>query len=159
MTMLITSAQLADLAEKFFVSNPELLASTMVSSRATLDDLVEAVLMKGYAEDEARRLIAEKLAKNDSQVWRELAASGWSGEKPKLTSVVAKFAVSAAAPVPYGQVFVQAHAVYESDPASPNKVFTDATPSGSFQIWIKDSYPAAKFFKPGKQYLFTITEA
>lgn len=157
--MNITTAQLADLAEKYFLSDPELLASTMLSAKATLYDLVEAAMTKGHSEAFARQMVAEKLAKNDSQSWRELGV-GWVTVPPVAvpTKLVAKFQTSAVAPVPYDQVYVQAHAVYEADPASPNKAFTDATPSGNFQMWIKSGYPAASFFKPGKKYLFTITE-
>lgn len=39
-----------------------------------------------------------------------------------------------------------------------NKDFTDATPSGSCSMVIKDAFPASKFFKPGKMYYVTFTE-
>ena len=154
----MTPKELADLAEVAFLADPEMLASTMLSVGATLEDLIQAFTLNGHTEADARRLTSDKLAKNDSQSWRELGVGWATPAVPVLTSVVAKFQTGFIAPVPGGQVYVQMHAVYEADPASPNKAFSDATPSGNFQIWIKDSYPAAKFFKQGKKYLFTITE-
>lgn len=40
-----------------------------------------------------------------------------------------------------------------------NKDFTDATPSGFCWMVIKETYPASRFFKPGKKYYVTFTEA
>lgn len=77
-----------------------------------------------------------------------------------ITQVVAKFAAGVVAEVPFNkQTYVRMHAVYETDPNSPNKAFCDATPSGDFSLWITNGLPAASFFRPGKKYLLTITEA
>lgn len=40
-----------------------------------------------------------------------------------------------------------------------NKDFTNATPSGACWMNIAPGYPAADFFKPGKAYYVTFTEA
>lgn len=40
-----------------------------------------------------------------------------------------------------------------------NKDFADATPTGSCEMTINDGRPAADFFKPGKNYYMTFTEA
>jgi hypothetical protein len=40
-----------------------------------------------------------------------------------------------------------------------NKDFADATPSGECWMNISDGRPALGFFKPGKQYYVTFTEA
>jgi len=40
-----------------------------------------------------------------------------------------------------------------------NKAFTDSTPSGGCEMTINDGRPAAAFFKPGKSYYVTFTEA
>lgn len=40
-----------------------------------------------------------------------------------------------------------------------DKAFTDATPSGECWMTIKEGFPAAQFFKPGKRYYVTFTEA
>lgn len=40
-----------------------------------------------------------------------------------------------------------------------NKAFTDATPSGECWMNISDGFPAAAFFKAGKKYYVTFTEA
>lgn len=42
---------------------------------------------------------------------------------------------------------------------SENKDFSDATPSGECWMAISDGVPAAEFFKPGKKYYVTFTEA
>lgn len=161
--MLITTAQLAKLAAEHFVNEPELVASTMLSVQATLEDLVDAAMTLGYTEAQARQQITEALAKNaDSLNWQVLGL-GWDpkpAEPRALTQVVAKFAAGVVAEVPFNnQTYVRMHAVYETDPDSPNKAFTDATPSGDFSLWITNGLPAASFFKAGKKYLLTITEA
>lgn len=48
-------------------------------------------------------------------------------------------------------------AVYGKD--GENKDFNDATPSGECWMQISDGRPAADFFKPGKNYYVTFTEA
>jgi len=40
-----------------------------------------------------------------------------------------------------------------------NKDFADATPSGECWMQISDGRPAAEYFKPGKKYYVTFTEA
>lgn len=40
-----------------------------------------------------------------------------------------------------------------------NKDFTEATPSGGCWMNIAEGYPALDFFKPGKKYYVTFTEA
>ena len=40
-----------------------------------------------------------------------------------------------------------------------NKDFSDATPSGECWMVISSGRPAAEFFKPGKTYYVTFTEA
>lgn len=40
-----------------------------------------------------------------------------------------------------------------------NKDFADATPSGECWMQISANRPAAEFFKPGKRYYVTFTEA
>lgn len=40
-----------------------------------------------------------------------------------------------------------------------NKDFADATPSGACWMQISDGRPALAFFKPGKRYYVTFTEA
>lgn len=40
-----------------------------------------------------------------------------------------------------------------------NKDFADATPSGECWMQISDGRPALDFFKPGKNYYVTFTEA
>lgn len=49
-------------------------------------------------------------------------------------------------------------AVY-SNREGENKDFSDATPSGECWMAISDGRPAAEFFKPGKTYYVTFTEA
>lgn len=56
----------------------------------------------------------------------------------------------------YKQTKVELGAVCSN--TGENKAFTDATPSGACWMNIADGYPAAEFFKPGKQYLITFTE-
>lgn len=57
----------------------------------------------------------------------------------------------------YRQVKVEFGAVCSN--SGENKAFTDATPSGACWMNITEGYPAAMFFKPGKEYLVTFTEA
>ncbi len=161
--MLISTVELAKLAADNFVDQPELVAATMISVQATLEDLVEAAMTMGYVEAHAREMISEALAKNANSANWQVLGQGWdsSPAEPRApTQVVAKFAAGVVAEVPFNnQTYVRMHAVYETDPKSPNKAFTDATPSGDFSLWITNGLPAASFFKPGKKYLLTITEA
>lgn len=55
------------------------------------------------------------------------------------------------------QVKVEMGAIYGKD--GGNKAFTDATPSGSCWMQIDAGKPASEFFKPGKRYYLTFTEA
>jgi hypothetical protein len=48
-------------------------------------------------------------------------------------------------------------AVYGGD--GEDKHFSDATPSGECWMQINAGRPAARFFKPGKRYYVTFTEA
>lgn len=63
----------------------------------------------------------------------------------------------------YGQEEKQAHhkvklgAVYGS--AGENKDFADATPAGECWMMISPGRAALEFFKPGKNYYVTFTEA
>lgn len=52
---------------------------------------------------------------------------------------------------------VQMGAVYGYE--GENAAFTKATPSGALWMNIDDSAPALDFFKPGKSYYVTFTEA
>lgn len=49
-------------------------------------------------------------------------------------------------------------AVYSND-QSENADFTKYTPWGSCEMGITEDTPAASFFKPGKKYYVTFTEA
>lgn len=55
------------------------------------------------------------------------------------------------------QVKVDLGAVYST--SGENKDFCDATPSGACWMNIAPGYPAGEFFKPGKKYFVTFTEA
>jgi hypothetical protein len=58
----------------------------------------------------------------------------------------------------YGsQTKVSLGAVYST--TGENKDFCDATPSGECWMNIAPGFPAAEFFKPGKKYYVTFTEA
>lgn len=80
-----------------------------------------------------------------------------------LTHVVAKMTCNATETVRYGQFEnqqthkVRLGAVYSQ--TGENKDFADATPSGECWMSISDGRPAAHFFKPGKKYYVTFTEA
>lgn len=50
-------------------------------------------------------------------------------------------------------------AVYSSNEASENADFTKYTPYGCCELGISADAPAAEFFKPGKKYYVTFTEA
>lgn len=52
---------------------------------------------------------------------------------------------------------VRLGAVYGKE--GENKDFADATPSGECWMQISDGRPALDFFKPGKRYYVTFTEA
>lgn len=78
-----------------------------------------------------------------------------------LEKVVAKMRCHATETTRHNETF-QTHkmklgAVYGK--GGENKDFNDATPSGECWMQISDGYPAAEFFKPGKNYYVTFTEA
>lgn len=78
-----------------------------------------------------------------------------------MEAVVAKMSVQSVESVDYGSGKplhkVNLSAVYGNQ--GENKAFTDATPSGACWMNINDGYPAKDFFKPGKKYYVTFTEA
>jgi hypothetical protein len=78
-----------------------------------------------------------------------------------ITSVVAKMKCHSTETTKFNESF-QTHkmrlgAVYGKE--GENKDFNDATPSGECWMQISDGRPAAAFFKPGKNYYVTFTEA
>lgn len=78
----------------------------------------------------------------------------------ELNAVVAKMQCSAVETSvhQYGkQHKVQLGAIYGKE--GENKDFADATPSGACWMQISDGRPALDFFKPGKHYYVTFTEA
>jgi len=80
-----------------------------------------------------------------------------------ITSVVAKMTCNMTETSRWGtgeqqvQNKVKLGAVYSS--TGENKDFADATPSGECWMNISPGRPAAEFFKPGKKYYVTFTEA
>lgn len=78
-----------------------------------------------------------------------------------LNAVVAKMQCNFTETQNYGgskpQHKVQLGAIYGKE--GENKDFSDATPSGQCWMQISDGRPAADFFKPGKKYYVTFTEA
>lgn len=50
-------------------------------------------------------------------------------------------------------------AMHGDKTGSLSKDYCDATPAGSMWMNITDGYPALDFFKPGKNYFITFTEA
>lgn len=73
-------------------------------------------------------------------------------------TVRAKF--NCGAIVPNGSTStVHLYAVYSSDPASENKAFCDATPSGVLSLSIQNDKPALAAFEPGKNYFLDFTPA
>ncbi|MGZ8317465.1 MAG: hypothetical protein ACXWVD_00040 [Telluria sp.] len=81
----------------------------------------------------------------------------------RLDSVVAKMSCHATETTRWGvhdnqlSHKVKLGAVYSN--TGENKDFADATPSGECWMNINDGRPAAQFFKPGKKYYVTFTEA
>lgn len=62
------------------------------------------------------------------------------------TPVRVKMYVSALIPCGTNQTNITMSAVYSTDPANPNKAFTDATPYGQFNLVIQnDKVPLGKF--------------
>ena len=76
-------------------------------------------------------------------------------------TVRAKFTCNAKIPA-YGSTTVFFNAVYsnrDGTRAEENKVFSDATPSGSISISIADGKPAVDAFEIGKSYYVDFTPA
>lgn len=86
-----------------------------------------------------------------------------NNENSGLTAVRAKMTCNATETTRYGAFAgqqshkVKLGAVYSNE--GENKDFADATPSGECWMQISDGRPAAAFFKPGKKYYVTFTEA
>lgn len=80
---------------------------------------------------------------------------------PELTAVRAKMQCrDTGQGSPSGAVTkVQLGCVYSSKDATENANFTRYTPWGSCEMGIDADAPAASFFKPGKNYYVTFTEA
>lgn len=79
----------------------------------------------------------------------------------ELSAVVAKMQCNSVESANYGgpkpQHKVTLGAIYGKE--GENKDFADATPNGSCWMQISDGRPALDFFKPGKRYYVTFTEA
>lgn len=78
-----------------------------------------------------------------------------------ITSVVAKMQCGSIETSRHSETYVQHKvnlgAIYGKE--GENKDFADATPSGACWMQISDGRPALDFFKPGKRYYVTFTEA
>lgn len=68
-----------------------------------------------------------------------------------------KFTVTSKIPGYGNQTTVGLSAVYSNDPASENKAFSDATPSGQINISIAQGKPALDAFEMGKAYYVDFT--
>lgn len=79
-------------------------------------------------------------------------------------NVTAKMQVTRKAKVEHGwnsvteSVEVTLNAIYSSDKSDPNYSYSQATPSAELKMEISNPL-AAEFFKSGKKYLVTFTEA
>lgn len=84
-------------------------------------------------------------------------------ETQKLGAVRAYFACNTVQTTRHGlgkpQHKVTFGAMYGDKQGSLSKDYCDATPSGECWMNITDGYPAIGFFKPGKKYFLTFTEA
>lgn len=77
-----------------------------------------------------------------------------------IDKVIAKMVCNTLGTTQYAfgsQTKVTLGAVYSA--SGENKDFCNATPSGECWMQISDGMPAASFFKPGKKYYVTFTEA
>lgn len=80
-----------------------------------------------------------------------------------INAVVAKMSVNSVDTSQWGPeeshktIKVNLGAIYGKE--GENKDFADATPSGQCWMNINSGRPAAEFFKPGKKYYVTFTEA
>jgi len=76
-------------------------------------------------------------------------------------AVVAKMNCNAVETTRYSETYqchkVRLGAIYGK--GGENEAFTKATPSGECWMQIDANAPAAEFFKPGKRYYVTFTEA
>lgn len=75
-----------------------------------------------------------------------------------IGAVRAKFVCTTIEEFAGGHKKVKMGAVYSQNTAE-NADFSDASPSGSFEIMINAGRPAANAFVPGKKYYLTLTEA
>lgn len=78
----------------------------------------------------------------------------------KLSAVVAKMSCQVLSTSDHGHFRshkVELAAVYGKE--GENKDFSTATPSGACWMNISEGTPAKDFFKPGKKYYVTFTEA
>lgn len=77
-----------------------------------------------------------------------------------LTSVRAKMTCNGLGENPSGTISkVNFGCVYSDKDKTENANFTKYTPWGSCELGIDADAPAASFFKPGKNYYVTFTEA
>lgn len=82
-------------------------------------------------------------------------------EENALTAVRAKMNCNSVESTKYGPTYTQ-HRVKLGAVCGDNgedKSYSDATPSGECCLQISDGRPALGFFKPGKKYYVTFTEA
>lgn len=84
-----------------------------------------------------------------------------SSSTPSLTAVRAKMTCHGMAPThPNSNTSkVEMGCVYSATDATENANFTKYTPWGNCTMGIDTDAPAAEFFKPGKKYYVTFTEA
>lgn len=82
-------------------------------------------------------------------------------DEVQLSAVQAKMACNALVTTQYGpdraSLKVELGAVYST--TGENAAFSKATPSGACWMQIDQGMPAAQFFKAGKKYYVTFTEA
>jgi hypothetical protein len=77
-----------------------------------------------------------------------------------ITAVRAKMTCHGLGENPSGNVSkVNLGCVYSNKDATENANFTKYTPWGNCELGIDADAPAASFFKPGKHYYVTFTEA
>lgn len=115
--------------------------------------------MEGYAE--SLQHLSDNATPAEVAEFKERKLREQEG---KLRSVVAKMQCNVIETAEYGppsqyspQYKVKLGAVYGKE--GENKDFADATPSGECWMQINKERPALTFFKPGKSYYVTFTEA
>ncbi len=84
--------------------------------------------------------------------------------EPEITAVRAYFGCNAVVTTQWSEfqpptIKVEFGALYGNKEGSLSKEYSDATPSGACWMQINAGRPAARFFKPGKKYFLTFTEA